>query len=98
MLFNSPAFLFFFLPVVYFIFWALRTKTSRYVWLTVTGYVFYAGWNPKFCLLMLFSTVVSYAAGCGLLRASDPRWRKALLIVPIAVDLSLLGVFKYFNL
>jgi alginate O-acetyltransferase complex protein AlgI len=98
MLFNSPIFIFLFLPVAYFMFWALRTKRSRYVWLTLTGYVFYAAWNPKFCLLMLFSTLVSYSAGLGFLRISDPKTRKLLLIAPITVDLLLLGFFKYCNM
>ena len=96
MLFNSAVFLFLFLPITYIVFWWLRTRTARYVWLTITGYVFYGYWSPKFCLLMLFSTLVSYTAGLGFLRCPDAGWRrKALLIVPITVDLTLLGVFKY---
>lgn len=97
MLFNSLEFLYLFLPITYVVFWALTTKTQRYVWLTITGYVFYASWNYKFCALMAFSTVVAYLAGLGLLRCRDPFRRKLLLIVPIVVDLSLLGVFKYTN-
>ena len=96
MLFNSAVFLFAFLPVTYVVFWLLRTKNARYVWLTITGYVFYGYWNPKFCLLMLFSTLVSYTAGVGFLRwREDSRARRYLLVVPIVVDLSLLGFFKY---
>lgn len=96
MLFNSAVFLFLFLPVTYAVFWLLQTKNAKYIWLTVTGYVFYGYWNPKFCLLMLFSTLVSYLAGLGLLRfGDDPRMRKWLLVVPITVDLALLGFFKY---
>jgi alginate O-acetyltransferase complex protein AlgI len=96
MLFNSAVFLFLFLPLTYVVFWALRTKNSRYIWLTITGYVFYGYWNPKFCLIMLFSTLVSYFAGLGFLRwGQDPRRRKILLIVPITIDLALLGFFKY---
>lgn len=105
MLFNSAVFLFLFLPVTYVTFWALRTKHARYVWLTVTGYVFYGYWNPAFCLLMLLSTVISYGAGLGFLRSEEDdasgarrrfcvsrRW---LLIVPITADLLLLAWFKY---
>jgi alginate O-acetyltransferase complex protein AlgI len=99
MLFNSAIFLFLFLPIVYGVFWTLKTKRARYSWLAVSGYVFYGYWNPKFCLLMLFSTLVSYFAGLGFLRwPDDPRARKLLLITPITVDLLLLGVFKYTNL
>jgi alginate O-acetyltransferase complex protein AlgI len=97
MLFNSFIFLFAFLPITYVVFWALRSTQARYVWLTATGYVFYGYWNPKFCLLMAFSTLVSYTAGVGLSRETDPRRRKLLLTVPIVVDLSLLAFFKYAN-
>ena len=97
MLFNSFVFIFIFLPIAYAVFWSLRTSRARYVWLTLTGYVFYGYWNPKFCLLMAFSTLVSYSAGRGFLRWSDPKRRKLCLVVPIVVDLSLLGFFKYAN-
>ncbi len=97
MLFNSLVFLFLFLPIVYFGFWRLRTKKQRYIWLTVASYIFYGTWNYKFCALMAFSTAVSYSAGLGMLRAADPRRRKLFLIIPVTIDLLLLGFFKYFN-
>jgi len=98
MLFNSVIFLFAFLPVTYAVFWTLRSANARYVWLTITGYVFYGYWNWRFCFLMAFSTVVSYSAGLGFLRWEDnPRARKFCLWIPIVVDLSLLGFFKYAN-
>src|SRR5438067_11174459 len=96
MLFNSVHFLFIFLTITYFVFWRLRNKNHRYVWLTITGYVFYGTWNYKFCALMAFSTVVSFTAGLAMLRV-EPRWRKLCLVLPITVDLLLLGFFKYFN-
>jgi alginate O-acetyltransferase complex protein AlgI len=95
MLFNSLIFLYAFLPITYLGFWILRTKTSRYVWLTLTGYVFYGSWNYKFCTLMAFSTVVAYVAGRGLLKWQAPWQRRLCLIVPVTVDLALLGFFKY---
>jgi len=97
-LFNSVVFLFAFLPITYVVFWSLRSANSRYVWLTVTGYVFYGYWNWRFCFLMAFSTLVSYLAGLGFLRWDhNPRRRKLCLWLPIVVDLSLLGFFKYAN-
>jgi alginate O-acetyltransferase complex protein AlgI len=97
MLFNSFIFIFAFLPIAYGVFWALRDRTARYVWLTLTGYVFYGYWDARFCLLMAFSTLVSYSAGLGFLRWSDPFKRKLCLVVPITVDLALLAFFKYAN-
>jgi len=96
MLFNSYIFIFVFLPVVYLVFWSLRTAQARYIWLTLSGYVFYGYWDVRFTLLMAFSTLVSYSAGLAILRwGDDPGKRKACLWIPIAVDLSLLGFFKY---
>ncbi len=97
MLFNSQIFLFVFLPVCYCVYWRLKDKNHRYVWLTIAGYVFYGSWNYKFCSLMAFSTVVSYLAGRGLLRWDDPARRKFCVLVPVSVDLALLGFFKYAN-
>jgi alginate O-acetyltransferase complex protein AlgI len=97
MLFNSRVFLFVFLPVAYFVFWRLKSRQTRYIWLTISGYIFYSFWNYKFCALMAFSTLVSYVAGIGFLRFQDAFHRKLCLIVPIVVDLSLLGFFKYFK-
>jgi len=96
MLFNSVRFLFVFFPVAYFVYWILRTKNQRYVWLTIAGYIFYGSWNYKFCALMAFSTVVSFVAGLAMLKF-DQKWRKIFLVVPIPVDLLLLGFFKYYN-
>src|SRR3989441_8552062 len=95
MLFNSLGFLYAFLPITYLVFWRLTGKMPRYVWMGISGYVFYSFWNYKFCSLMLFSTVVSYLGGRGLLRWEDPARRRLCLLVPVAMDLALLGFFKY---
>lgn len=97
MLFNSLGFLYIFLPVAYFVFWKLTSKEQRYIWLTFSGYIFYSFWNYKFCLLMAFSTTVSYLAGLGFLRWKTRRARQLCLILPVVMDLALLGVFKYGN-
>jgi alginate O-acetyltransferase complex protein AlgI len=95
LLFNSFAFLLGFLPITYLVFWSLRSAESRYVWLTISGYVFYGYWDPRFCVLMAFSTGVSYTAGLGFLRWNDARRRRLCLVIPIVVDLAILGFFKY---
>ena len=85
MLFNSLPFLYGFLPLTYLVFWRLRTKRSRYAWLTVTGYVFYSFWDYRFCALMATSTLVSYLAGLGLRAWDDPRRRRLCLMVAAVV-------------
>jgi alginate O-acetyltransferase complex protein AlgI len=95
MLFNSFIFIFGFLPVTYAVFWWLRSARHRYIWLALSGYVFYGYWDARFCLLMAFSTLVSYCAGLAFLRYQQPRLRRLALVIPVCVDLSLLGFFKY---
>lgn len=95
MLFNSLVFLYVFLPVTYFVFWRLEKRNARYIWLTVTGYVFYGFWNYRFCALLLFSTAVSYLAGLGMAAWTDARRRRACLVLSLASDLAVLLFFKY---
>ena len=38
---------------------------------------------------------VDYLAGLGFLKWTDPRQRKLCLVIPITIDLLLLGFFKY---
>ena len=58
MLFNSIDFLFFF-PVVVFIYLIIPRKL-RYLWLLLASYYFYMSWNPKYALLIFFSTLVTW--------------------------------------
>lgn len=60
MLFNSIDFMIFF-PIVVFIYFIIPRKI-RYIWLLLTSYYFYMGWNPKYTILIAFSTVITYAS------------------------------------
>lgn len=97
MVFNSWIFLLAFLPVVYALFWLAQTRQQRYVLLTVSGYVFYGYWDWRFCFLLLFSSLVSYTVGLAIQRRTDPRARRALMVLAVGVDLTLLGYFKYYD-
>ena len=97
MVFNSNVFLFAFFPVVFAAFWAARTKAQRYALLAIAGYVFYGYWDWRYCVLLLFSSLVSFFAALGITGSTNPRRRKAILVSAISVDLSLLGFFKYYD-
>ena len=97
MLFHTWPFLIFMLVVLPG-FYALRRTRFWLPWLLLASYVFYGWWDPRFCLLMAFSTLVSYTAGLGMLRHPvGSSQRKLYLVVPITLDLALLGFFKYTN-
>lgn len=103
MLFNSVQYLIFY-PIVFFVYF-LWPKRTRYIWLLVASYYFYMCWNAKYALLMLLSTVVTYAAARGMERAervcAGPRQaakaKKGLLAVSLVINLGILFLFKYLN-
>ncbi len=98
MLFNSYEFLFLFLPIVLFAYYALLRKRGRMVFLTLMSYVFYGWWDYRFCALMLVSTLIDYVAGIGISVSKTRGGRKGWMIASIISNLSLLGFFKYFDL
>ena len=101
MLFNSYQFIFFFLPVVLIGFFVLGKRdknTAALVWLVACSLFFYSWWNPIYLLLMLFSILFNYLFGIMLTReSSGEKKRKWYLITGVALNIGLLGYFKYTN-
>src|SRR5258705_309915 len=111
MVFSSQIFLFYFLPLVLAIYYALPFR-ARTAWIAVSSYVFYGWANPIWAVLMFFGSSVDYLCGLALVRLSGlpdagglppiigpevPRTRKmkVVLAVSIVTNLGLLSVFKY---
>ena len=95
MLFNSYVFLFGFLPPVLVGCWALRHKNLRLLFLTLASWAFYAWWDWRFLPLMLSTTTVDYIAALMIHRTDVARRRNMWLVGSLAVNLGLLGYFKY---
>lgn len=96
MLFNSLSFLIFF-PVVVLLYFVIPPKV-RYIWLLLASYFFYMGWNAKYALLLLFSTVVTYGAGLLLYQWKDkPKQKKVVVAVGLIVNFGILFLFKYLD-
>ncbi len=98
MLFSSTTFLYLFLPAVlliYFVFLRWSRKLQN-VFLLLASLLFYAWGEPKFVLIMMGSIVLNWAMGW-LVSANKARKRlcKALVAIDIALNLSLLFVYKY---
>ena len=97
MLFNSLTFLAFFsiTLIVYF----LIPKKARYLWLLAASYYFYASWNVRYVLLLLATTLTSYAAGLWMSRLGEGqrKARGAVLTACLTLNLGLLCYFKYFG-
>ena len=55
------------------------------------------GGTPRFLSLLILSTVMDYACGLWVARVEDPRRRKAVVALSMALNLGMLGYFKYYN-
>jgi alginate O-acetyltransferase complex protein AlgI len=97
MVFTSQIFLFYFLPLVLALYYALPHR-HRNLFLTLASYVFYGWWSPWFVTLMLTSTAIDWFCGIAITRpGATERARRTGVFVSIAANLALLGFFKYFT-
>jgi D-alanyl-lipoteichoic acid acyltransferase DltB (MBOAT superfamily) len=97
MLFNSYEFAVFF-TLLFPLYWALcKLPRLQNVLLLAAGYYFYACWSAKFLSLLVLSTVMDFACGLWVDRAQDPRRRRAIVALSMALNLGMLGFFKYYN-
>ena len=92
MIFSSASFLFAFLPCVAIVYYLLRSRTARNVFLTFVSLFFYAWGEPWFVLVMLLSIVINWFIA---LRIGAGGHKKAWLVVGLVCDLGLLAGFKY---
>ncbi len=95
MVFNSFAFLAFFLVI--FSAYFLAPLRWRWLVLLLASYAFYASWQPGYVPLLLATTLLCYALGRGMQATDKPAWRKTMLYTGLAGLLGTLFAFKYFN-
>jgi len=92
-IFHSLDFAIFFVVLVA-AYWALPRRGQN-ILLLAGSYVFYGWVHPWFLVLIAVTTLVDYGAALGMdLR---PARRKTFLWLALAINLGLLGFFKYFN-
>lgn len=89
MVFSSVIFLCLFLPMVLGGYYLLPKREAKNLWLIAVSLLFYAFSGLWYVLLLLFSVFCNYLAGLFV------SGRKGVLYVAVAVNLGVLGVFKY---
>ena len=97
MVFSSTTFLLAFLPLVAILYYICPRKLRNGL-LLVFSLLFYGWGEPKYILIMLFSTVFDYCNGLAIghfRTAGKPKGAKAVLVVSVVGNLSILGFFKY---
>ncbi|MBQ9214682.1 MAG: MBOAT family protein, partial [Bacteroidales bacterium] len=98
MLFNSFEFLVF-LPVVFALYWfVFKGRKPQNLLIVIASYVFYGWWDWKFLFLIAFTSFCSFLSGKFIAKNEDnPKKQKWISAANIIVNLSVLGVFKYYN-
>lgn len=99
LLFNSYEFIFFFLPLClggYFLCTRALGMEAALAFLVLCSLFFYAWWKPVYLVLILFSIGFNFTVG-RLLARPGPWRTRGMLVFGVAVNLLLLGYFKYAN-
>lgn len=98
MLFNSLDFALF-LPIVFAAYWLIPSRflKTQNAFLLLASYIFYAWWDWRFLGLLVLSSVVDYFLGLATYKAKSLNTKKIFLWSSVAVNLGILGFFKYYN-
>lgn len=95
MLFDSPAYFLFLIPVV-LLYWRLNHRAQN-IFLLLASYFFYGWWDWRFLALMIGSTTVDFLVAKQITPSRANPNRNKWLILSLVWNLSILGVFKYFD-
>jgi alginate O-acetyltransferase complex protein AlgI len=97
MLFNSIQFALFF-AALFPAYWLLRRwHRAQNILLLGSGYYFYACWNARLLSLLVLSTLMDFGCGLWVDREQRSRRRRVIVALSMALNLGLLGYFKYYN-
>lgn len=96
MQFTTFEFIVFF-PIVVLCFYMIP-KRARELWLLFASYYFYMGWNAQYALLIMTSTVITYACARVFSRFREEQRvkKKVVFIGGLMANLVILIFFKYF--
>ncbi|MEM6800268.1 MAG: MBOAT family O-acyltransferase [Bacteroidota bacterium] len=98
MLYNTLEFSILYIAV-FLLYWFATNKNLRAqnMLILVASYIFYGWWDWRFLSLVLGSSLTDYFVANQISEAESPAKKKAWLYLSLAVNLGLLGVFKYYG-
>lgn len=97
MVFSSATFMFVFLPIFLVAYFICPTRALKNLCLLLASLVFYAWGEPVYVLLMIFTIAANWALALviGGSARGESRPSRALLVVAVAIDILVIGFFKY---
>ena len=94
MLFSSIPFLYYFLPIVFLVYFAVPKGFKNFV-LLMASLFFYGCGEPKYLILMSASILIGYGGGLLTGHAKKKGTKRAFLTLSVVLLAGLLGYFKY---
>lgn len=98
MVFSSLIFLYAFLPLSLLVYVLCRGREAKNMSLLVFSLIFYAWGEPKYVLLLMFMSLCSWFCALRVEKADSQGRRKLWVVVSCAIDIALIGFFKYAGL
>jgi alginate O-acetyltransferase complex protein AlgI len=87
-----------FFPVVLALSWALMPRPRLWKpFVLAASYLFYSAASPRYCILLAAITLANQLGAVLVHRAGSDRARKRITAATVALDLGVLGVFKYYG-
>ncbi|MES2394137.1 MAG: MBOAT family O-acyltransferase [Acidobacteriota bacterium] len=96
MLFVEPRFFLFF-AVVLTAYWSLRSNSQRKWLVLAASYFFYGSWDWRFACMLLLISAADYFFALRISQSSSDGLRKLYVTLSLAMNLAVLGFFKYFH-
>ena len=105
MLFNSFEF-FVFLPVFFLLYWwvfdflikeAKHQLLFQNLLVVAASYLFYGWWDWRFLVLIAFTSLCSFLSGIAIDKSSAKQLKTFWMVLNVVVNLSILGVYKYYD-
>src|SRR5437879_7488989 len=96
MLFDSPVYFLFLIPVV-LIYWRLGRREQN-IFLLCASYFFYGWWDWRFLALMICSTLIDFLIAQRITPESGNANRRKRLIFSLIVNFYILCTFQHFNI
>lgn len=95
MVFSNLFFLYFFLPITLFAYFAVNDIKRKNIVLLIASLFFYAWGEPKYVLLLVFESFADYVFAKAIEKHRGTYAAKCALICACAVNIGLLCIFKY---
>ncbi len=94
MVFASPIFLVYFLPLVLVLYY-ITPRSAKNLFLLLASILFYSWGAPKFIFVILFTTAVDFFLAKWIDTSGNEKKRKYLLALSVTMNVGLLFYFKY---